>query len=116
MTDPHDTHGADGHAGPGVNTYMKVFAALAVFTALSFVFNYAARHGSISHVTSFALILGVAVVKAVIVATFFMHLILDWPKLYYMIIPALVLAVLMVVVLTPDIVLSWHHIPPGAAP
>jgi caa(3)-type oxidase subunit IV len=106
-----EMHSAEVHDWPNVSTYMKVFGALAVFTALSFVFNYAARQEPpwISAHTSFALILGVAVIKAVIVATFFMHLVLDWGKLYYMIIPALILATLLVVVLLPDIVLAWHH-------
>jgi caa(3)-type oxidase subunit IV len=104
-----EMHSSEAHDWPNVSTYLKVFGALAVFTALSFVFNYAQRNGSIGVHTSFALILGVAVIKAVIVATFFMHLVLDWGKLYYMIIPALILATLLVVVLLPDIVLAWHH-------
>src|SRR5438105_5038846 len=113
-----ESHSSEAHHGPDVSTYMKVFGALAVFTALSFVFNYAARQEPpwISPHTSFALILGVAVIKAVFVATFFMHLILDWGKLYYMIIPALILATLLCVVLLPDMVLSWHYLPDSRAP
>jgi cytochrome c oxidase subunit IV len=114
-----EIHSAEVHAGhdwPYFSTYLKVFGALAIFTALSFVFNFAARQEPpwISPHTSFALILGVAIIKAVIVAMFFMHLVLDWGKLYYMIIPALILASLLVIVLLPDIVLAWHHVTAGS--
>lgn len=103
-----ETH-ADGHAGTGTNVYLVIFAALAVFTILSFVFNSAKRSGAITKETSFALILGVAVCKAVLVAMFFMHLKFDWGRLYFLIVPALVLGTLLIVVLLPDIVLAWHH-------
>ena len=84
-----DAHGAEGHAGPAVKTYLIVFVILCICTALSFIaFEVFGRNP-----TSFSIILTVAVIKAVIVATFFMHLIVDWRKLYYMIIPALILAV-----------------------
>jgi caa(3)-type oxidase subunit IV len=55
------------------------------------------------------LILGVAICKAVLVAMFFMHLKFDWARLYFMIIPVMILGTMMVVVLLPDIVLAWHH-------
>lgn len=97
-------HAAEAHAGPGFKAYLTVFAALSVFTALSFVFYY-----SFPRDTSFLLILGVAVIKAVLVGVYFMHLILDWPRVYYLIIPAFILGVLLIVVLLPDIVLGWHH-------
>ena len=38
-----------------------------------------------------------------------MHLKFDWGRLYFLIIPALVLATLLVIVLLPDIVLAWHN-------
>jgi caa(3)-type oxidase subunit IV len=104
-----ETHRPDSHAGPGVNAYLVIFGALVVFTAISFVVNYAVRGGSIQSTTGFTLILGVAICKAVLVAMFFMHLKFDWGRLYFMIIPVLVLGGMMVIVLLPDIVLAWHH-------
>jgi caa(3)-type oxidase subunit IV len=100
---------ATHHEGSGVGAYVVIFLALIVFTAVSFVVNYAVRAESIQVGTGFTLILGVAVCKAVLVAMFFMHLKFDWPKLYFMIIPVLILGTMMVVVLLPDIVISWHH-------
>jgi cytochrome c oxidase subunit IV len=108
----HEHRPADhGHAqgGPSFQLYMNIFYALSVFTALSFVFNELARHDIISYMTSVALIVIVAVVKALCVATIFMHLKFDWRRVYCIIIPVSIMAVMMVIVLLPDIVLSWHH-------
>ncbi len=102
-----ETH-ADSH-GPSVQSFLAVFGALVVFTALSFVANTMARYETISVFTSFVIILGVAVLKALLVAAWFMHLRWDWPKVYIMIVPALILGPLLVIVLLPDIVLAWKH-------
>lgn len=119
MADSHDS-GHHEH-GLGYKHYMVVFAALCVFTAVSFVVNYAVRAGGLSHTAGFALILGVAVVKAVLVGVYFMHLYLDWGKLYFFIFPTFILGTMMLVVFLPDIVIHWHMQPdsvparPGAA-
>ncbi len=113
MTDARTNHdeiaGAPPQAGPSFQLYMKVFYALSVFTALSFVFNELARHDIISYMTSVSLIVLVAVFKALCVITIFMHLKFDWSKVYCIVIPVSILAVMMVIVLLPDIVLGWHH-------
>ena len=102
MTDSHDAH-----HGPDVKAYIVVFGALSIFTLLSFVFNLAARNDVITHTRSFLLILGVAIIKATLVGLYFMHLKLDWPKTYFLIVPAFILATMMIIVLMPDIVLGW---------
>src|SRR5947209_5784215 len=91
----------------GVRAYLVIFGALIVFTSLSFVVNAAVRSGSMESHTGFALILGVAVCKAVLVGIFFMHLRFDWGRLYFLIIPVLILGTMMLIVLLPDIVLAW---------
>lgn len=96
-----EAHDADH--GPNVQAYLVVFGALSVFTGLSFAF-YEMFPRSIS----FLLILIVAVAKATLVGMYFMHLKFDWPKLYFMIIPAFILATMMMIVLMPDIVVGWH--------
>jgi caa(3)-type oxidase subunit IV len=103
-----ESHGAEGHAGAHVKAYVVVFAALAVFTVVSFVSNLGAQAGTISHFTSFVIILGVAVVKALLVAMYFMHVKIDWGGLYFLIIPGLILATVLVLVLLPDMVLAWR--------
>jgi caa(3)-type oxidase subunit IV len=107
-----DAHGTDeAHGGAHVKAYLVVFGALSIFTLVSFVSNYAAapEQGWISREASFVIILGVAVVKAVLVAMFFMHLKIDWGRVYFMIVPVLILATMMMIVLLPDIVLAWRE-------
>lgn len=104
-----DSHHSEHHAGPGVQAYLVVFVALSVFTAISFAVNYAVRDHWLAPYAGFALILGVAVVKAVLVGLYFMHLVVDWGKLYFLIFPTFILAAMFITVLMPDIVLAWHH-------
>jgi cytochrome c oxidase subunit IV len=81
---------------------MIIAVALAVCTASSFLVNYAVRADHLSHVMGFVLILGVAIIKAVLVGMIFMHLKWDWPMLYFIIIPVFILAVRWAIVLSPD--------------
>ncbi len=106
MTDAHDA----GHHGPAFKAYMIVFGALTIFTAISFIVNWAKRQGYMTESTAFTLILAVAVIKAVLVGTYFMHLIVDWGKLYYFIFPTFILGAMFITVLLPDIVLAWPHV------
>jgi len=111
MTD--DAHKPEDHGDHGatVKAYLTVFVALAIFTLVSFVANYAAAPDQkwISRLTSFVIILGVAVVKAGLVGWIFMHLGFDWRKLYFLIFPAFILGAMFMIVLLPDIVLAWQR-------
>ncbi len=109
MADTHDGHAESGHHGPKVQTYLVIGAALAGFTAVSFVVNYAVSHYGLSSTAGFWIILTVAVVKATLVVLYFMHLIWDWRKVLFMIIPALILGAMWWIVMTPDIVLAWDR-------
>jgi caa(3)-type oxidase subunit IV len=106
VTDSHAVS-SHGHAGANVNGYLIIFGALAIFTLLSFLVNFAVRSEHFTATVGFILIMGVAVCKAVLVAMFFMHLKWDWGRLFFMIIPVLILGTMMIIVLLPDIVLSW---------
>ena len=111
MTEAHDhISGSYGetHAGPTIQTYLVIFGALSVFTAISFVVNAFTREAP--HVGA-AIILAVAVCKAVLVAMYFMHLKFDWPRLYFLVVPVVILTVMMMVILLPDIVVGWHKDP-----
>lgn len=104
--------GREGHGDhhePSLKTYQVVFGALLIFTVVSFISNFMANHHVISHGASFAIILGVAVCKATLVGVYFMHLIMDWSKVFVMIVPALILGPMFMMVLLPDIVLAWWH-------
>jgi cytochrome c oxidase subunit IV len=113
MSDAHSSEShshapAHGHAGPALNLYLVIFIALSVFTVVSFVVNWAVREKGMGAHTGFAIILGVAVAKATLVGLYFMHLKFDWGRLYFIIVPVMIMGILLVVVLLPDIVLAWH--------
>lgn len=93
-----------------VKAYFAVFIALSIFTAVSFVANWAAHpeRAWITPHTSFAIILGVAVIKAILVGLIFMHLYFDWGRVYFIIVPISILGVMMMMVLMPDIVIPWQ--------
>jgi caa(3)-type oxidase subunit IV len=100
-----DTHGHAAH-GPSVASYMVVFGALSVFTAISFLVNLLFGLGS--H-TGAAIIMVVAVCKAALVGAIFMHLKWDWSRVFFIIVPISILATMMMLVLMPDIVLAWSQ-------
>ena len=97
------------HHGPNVQAYLVIGGALAIFTAVSFVVNGMVRGKYIEVMVGFAIILGVAVVKSLLVALYFMHLKYDWRKVAFFIIPALILGTMFFFVFMPDIVLAWHE-------
>src|ERR1700687_2225491 len=105
-----ETEHAEGHAGhgPTMMSYLVVGVALSIFTAVSFGVNYMVQHRGLATETGFALILGVAIVKASLVGAYFMHLKFDWRLVYFMLIPAFILGTMMMIVLLPDIVLAWQ--------
>jgi cytochrome c oxidase subunit 4 len=107
MADMHDpeTHGS----GPNVQMYLVIFGALVVFTLVSFLANYLVQVGTIAKGTSFVIIMAVAIIKATLVAMYFMHLKFDWGKVYFIVIPVMVLCVMLMIILLPDIVLGWHQ-------
>src|SRR5436190_14167795 len=98
-------HPVPDHADAHFKAYIKVFIALCVCTALSFIVNQILGE----NVTSAAIILLVSCVKATLVGYIFMHLAADWGKVYGIIIPVAVMALMMAIVLMPDIVLGWHY-------
>jgi caa(3)-type oxidase subunit IV len=103
MTEPHGT--ADHDDGVSVQAYLVIFGALSAFTLVSFVVNHFFPPPDM---TGLAVIMSVAVCKATLVVLYFMHVKFDWPKLYFIIVPVGILAVMMMIVLWPDGVSSWH--------
>jgi cytochrome c oxidase subunit IV len=92
---------------------MGVFVALSVCTAASFIVNQI-FHDNVQLAAS--IIMGVAVIKATLVAGVFMHLKWDWSKLYCIILPVCVVTVMMVIILSIDVVLAWHAYPQSPWP
>lgn len=109
--DPHD-HGHEEHISD--STFIKVFGALLVFTGVSFAANQI--FGSKSPIINFAIIGIVACIKATLVMYFFMHLKIDWRKVFVFLIPICILAPMVIIVLWPDMVLTWRLAAPDSAP
>lgn len=107
MSDPaHSTH----EPSPALfRTYMVIALALAIFTAASFVVNGLVHSGTLTAMTGFWLILGVACIKALLVALYFMHLMVDWGKVYFLLVPVLILAAMTVITWLPDMVFDWQR-------
>lgn len=105
---PHEEH-ENGHISD--KTFMKVFGVLLAATCISFAVNQI--FGAGSPVINFVIIGAVAIVKAALVMTYFMHLLIDWKKLFFFIVPVMILAPMIVIVLWPDIVHAWRA---GPAP
>ena len=110
----NDSHSHEAHHGPGLKAYLVVAGALGIFTAISFIVNYFVTHHGLAPTAGFTIILGVAICKATLVGLYFMHLVLDWGRVYYFIIPAFILGAMMMVVLLPDVVLGWHQVSAAA--
>src|ERR1700730_8652414 len=83
-----DSNHPEHHEGPSFQAYMVVFLALSTFTAISFLVNATVGR----NMTGLVIILTVAVVKAILVGLYFMHLVVDWGKLYFLIFPTFILA------------------------
>ena len=104
MNEFQHTPGHDAHAGPTFQTYLYVFIALGILTMMSFgayeLFGQGQR--------SMWIILAISVAKATLVAMIFMHLKFDWNRVFCIVIPVCIMAVMMVIVLMIDQTLAWH--------
>lgn len=97
---------AETHAHPTVKFYLGVGVTLALLTAISFVVTEASG----SKLVTGAVVLGMATVKALLVASFFMHLKFDWTKVRVFLIPAVILSAVLVCALLPDITFAVREL------
>jgi cytochrome c oxidase subunit IV len=88
--------------------YIGVFVALCICTSLSFLINQFVGHGKM---LSVILISCVSIVKAGLVAWVFMHLAADWRRVYGIMLPVCIMAVMMTIILSIDASLVWHEFP-----
>ena len=96
----HDDHGHDDH---GHVNYLYVFFALMGFTLLSVLFDTFDNY-----VVKVALVLAVAVAKAMCVMMFFMHLKFEGNWKYVVLAPTSILAVGLIIALLPDIGVAYY--------
>jgi cytochrome c oxidase subunit IV len=83
--------------------YLKVFVGLAIFTAIEYFYAHIFKD-------SFGLLVGGlmfwAVIKASMVGWYFMHLKFEGKWVYYMLIPAGILAIILTCALIPDVAMQ----------
>lgn len=98
MSDHHDTHSAS-HEHPHVN-YMKIFWILLGMTVAEYFYAMVTQDHFVLLVLG---LMGMALFKATLVGLYFMHVKFEGKWIYSLIIPACVLAILVVTALIPDI-------------
>lgn len=91
--------------------YMKVFWALLVFTILEYLY---ARFLPLGFAPLVAGLMVMAITKAFLVGWYFMHLKFEGRWIYLMLVPVGLLAVIVVLGLTPDI--AFHEDPAEVSP
>lgn len=117
MADTHTAPAHDAHhdAHPEPN-YMGVFYILCACTAVSFI---TVSHFWVSNLgaqSGHMVVMLVAVIKALLVAMYFMHLKYDWFRVYGMMIPTMIMGTLLVLALLPDMAFSETRVVGGRQP
>jgi cytochrome c oxidase subunit IV len=106
MAETNLTHDQEMHVESHA-PYIKVWAALAVLTAIEYLYARAMKD-------SFApLVIGLmfwAVIKASLVGWFFMHLKFEGKWVYAMLVPAGLLAMVFIFALIPDVAVQPHDV------
>jgi len=95
-----DSHAHAEHSRGGIGKYLAVFLALCGLTLLSFV-TYYVFHDT-PHLC-WVIMMAVSCTKAMLVITFFMHLLWEANWKYVLTIPASLMAVFLMVTLIPDV-------------
>jgi cytochrome c oxidase subunit 4 len=93
----------------GLGKYLWVFAALCVLTTISFLTYFEFWHQMFSVEVSRALMMAVSCAKALLVASFFMHLLWEANWKYVLTIPAAIMSVFLICMLVPDIGFRTHR-------
>jgi cytochrome c oxidase subunit IV len=93
-------HATEAHA-----PYLRVFGALAVLTAIEYYYAAVFKDHFAILLTGLLLL---AAVKAGLVGWYFMHLKFEGNWVYIMIVPAMILATIIVLALCPDMVLKYE--------
>ncbi|MBM3998430.1 MAG: hypothetical protein FJ297_02615 [Planctomycetes bacterium] len=99
-TPSSDAHAERSHSGAGLRTFLFVFGGLLLLTACSYLtFRLAADAPAIR----WPLMMAISCVKALLVISFFMHLIWETRWKYVLTIPASIMSLLLIALLIPDI-------------
>lgn len=106
MSEHHDDHSGEHHGS--YSTYMAVFVALLILTAMSFFIGNSSIKETAPTV-AWAAMMAVSCGKAMLVMLFFMHLKWEANWKYVLTIPASLMSIFLVLMLVPDIGLRTRH-------
>jgi cytochrome c oxidase subunit IV len=104
MAETNLTHDQEMHVESHA-PYLKVFFALLIFTIMEYFYAML----PISFPALVVGLLAMAITKATLVGWYFMHLKFEKPWVYFMIVPALILAAILTLALCPDMVLKFDE-------
>jgi cytochrome c oxidase subunit 4 len=102
MADAHATPVDHPHGDPRP-IYRRVWAILLVFTILEYI--YAATFAEAPFFKLVVGLMAMAVIKATFVGMYFMHLKYEQKWVYFLLVPAAILATVLITALCPDIAL-----------
>ena len=94
---------AEEHATEAHAPYLKVFAGLAVLTAIEYFYAFWLKDAFLGLVLGLLLL---AIVKAGMVGWYFMHLKFEGRWVYILIVPAFILATILTTALCPDVAMK----------
>lgn len=100
-------HGHDEHGHGGMGKYWAVFFALLILTSISFGVGMSPIMNTPS--LGWTVMLAVSCAKALLVMLFFMHLLWEANWKYVLTIPASIMSVFLLVMLTPDVGLRTRN-------
>lgn len=103
MSDSHQAHG-DGHDehSHGTGVYWQVFGGLGILTVLSFIVgNWEVTMSR--PLVGWSLMMAISCGKALLVISFFMHLVWEANWKYVLTIPASIMSIFLVLMLIPDV-------------
>ncbi len=104
----HEQHD-DGHHGSNVGKFVMVFFALCILTTISFIVGNSEALMQNTPAIGRFLMIAVSCAKALLVILFFMHLKWEANWKYVLTIPASMMSIFLLVMLTPDIGCRYSH-------
>jgi cytochrome c oxidase subunit 4 len=102
-SDDNPFHGSDQYGHGGVGQYLIVFVCLCVLTAISFAVGNSQNLRDNAPGVMWAMMMAVSCAKALLVILFFMHLKWEANWKYVLTVPASIMSIFLLLMLTPDI-------------
>lgn len=109
MSHASTSHGGDQHSHGGTGTYIMVFLALCALTTVSIFTTLTWWREQVPDSVSWAIMMVVSCMKALLVILFFMHLLWEANWKWVLTVPAACMSLFLVLMLIPDIGLRTRN-------